>query len=599
MLIQPPKRDVLHQCPRTNRRNPLTTGPPTLPFGSWGQKTFSRAIRVHGVFGGGDAIARHAIPRCPGTAWLWQDVATYLSAQARRAVEKYGAENVVVASLTRAAAEEVAGRDTGIPSKNVSTLHAHAYRALEHPEVADVPEGFADWNRFVGAGPLQIRTGLSVDLEGMPAEAFSYMSDGEVLLNEYGIERNRMTDRETWRPRLREFAERWETWKQKTGRMDFTDLIEQALRTVPRLPNDPAVFMLDEAQDLSKLEMALARKWGEQTEHFVVVGDQDQAIFSWRGADPEAFISGETASQHVLSQSYRVPRAVHEYAVNWIERIETREPVAYEPRDFDGDVQLARSTWTRPEALIAQAVQKTEEGKSVAFLATCAFMLEPLIRILREKGVPFHNPLRPTQGAWNPMRSAYRVLAFLRPDSDAWGAEARDWDWSDLRAWTEPLIARGVMTRGSKSLIESKLIEDKFGDSEAEALVSASQAFSLFEPEHHSAILDLNLEWWESKLRAKKKQTYAYPLEIVRRRGVKALKEEPKISVGTFHSYKGGEVDCAIVFPDISRRAAEEIRKPGGREAAIRLFYVAFTRAREGLYICRPDAAHYLVLPDP
>lgn len=538
--------------------------------------------------------AEHRVYGPPGTGKT-----TYLSEQARRAADKYGAENVVIASLTRTAAEEVAGRDTGIPPKNVSTLHAHAYRALDHPDVADVPEGFADWNRFIGSGPLQIRADISVDLDGMPAEALGYMSDGELLLGEYGIERNRMTERETWRPRLREFAERWEDWKRESGRMDFTDLIAAALREIPKLPNAPSVLMLDEAQDLSKLEMALARQWGEQTDHFVVVGDPDQNLYEWRGSDPAAFSAVEAASEHILSQSYRVPRAVHEYAVAWIEKIETRAPVDYEPRDYDGAVDLARATWTHPDVLVKQAVEQMDEGKSVMFLTSCTFMLEPLVRLLREKGVPFHNPYRIKQGAWNPMRSAYRVLAFLRPDPEAWGEESHDWSWADLRAWTEPLLAKGVMTRGSKTLIEAKLIEDKFGDSDADVLVDVEQAFSFFEEEHHVPVLDLDLDWWESKLRAKKKRTYAYPLEVVRRRGVQALREEPKLIVGTIHSVKGGEADVVYVFPDISRRAAEEARKPGGRESAIRQFYVAFTRAREQLYICRPEAQHYLILPDP
>jgi hypothetical protein len=40
---------------------------------------------------------------------------TYLARQAQRAVTEHGNDSVVIASLTRAAAAEIAGRDTGIP----------------------------------------------------------------------------------------------------------------------------------------------------------------------------------------------------------------------------------------------------------------------------------------------------------------------------------------------------------------------------------------------------------------------------------------------------------------------------------------------------
>lgn len=51
---------------------------------------------------------------------------TYVARQVQNAVAKVGAGNVFVASFTRAAAAELAGRDMAAPC---ATLHAHAYRA--------------------------------------------------------------------------------------------------------------------------------------------------------------------------------------------------------------------------------------------------------------------------------------------------------------------------------------------------------------------------------------------------------------------------------------------------------------------------------------
>jgi len=59
--------------------------------------------------------------------------------------EHWGGENVVALSHTRAAAQEIAGRDHSLPDHNIGTLHAMAYRALGRPEVADEPSRLAEF----------------------------------------------------------------------------------------------------------------------------------------------------------------------------------------------------------------------------------------------------------------------------------------------------------------------------------------------------------------------------------------------------------------------------------------------------------------------
>ena len=109
-------------------------------------------------------------------------------------------------------------------------------------------------------------------------------------------------------------------------------------------------MFVDEAQDLDLLEMSLIRKWGTQTESLYIVGDPDQAIFTWRGADPTAFTAAEIPQENrqVLAQSYRVPVAVHAQAVRWISRVQGREPVEYRPRDHEGEVRSLDATWKHP-----------------------------------------------------------------------------------------------------------------------------------------------------------------------------------------------------------------------------------------------------------
>ena len=75
---------------------------------------------------------------------------------APNAAEKFGAENVVISSLTKTAAAEIGSRGLSIPEENIGTLHAIAYRALDRPVIAE--SKIEEWNE---AEPLYAMSGAS------------------------------------------------------------------------------------------------------------------------------------------------------------------------------------------------------------------------------------------------------------------------------------------------------------------------------------------------------------------------------------------------------------------------------------------------------
>lgn len=511
-------------------------------------------------------------PGCGKTTWL--------SRQVRRAWE---ADNrVMVCSLTRTAAAEVAGRDLPIDKQAIGTLHAHAYHSLQagRLEIADDAGHLAEWNQ---AHPdLQLSGGRSLDednssISGQPTEA-------DALYLGYHNARAKMLLRNEWPGGVQRFAQVWDAWKREQGFWDFSDLLEVALSQVDEAPGHPDVIFADEAQDFSKLEMSLLEKWGQAAGRLIIVGDPWQSLYEWRGADSR-LIFPDREIDMVLAQSYRVPQAVHAAAVKWISAMPGWSPIEYLPTAAPGCVQPVTATWEQPE-LAADIIERTiTDGASVMYLAATARMLQPMLSVLRQRGVPFGNRFRTREGAWNPLRprqnavtAAQRLAAFLRLGYEG------EWTKHDVLTWGKAVKATVTLPSGSWKKTEAALnnLPDR-------AVIEQGLWDALVGPEAIEASMTADCQWWLDHLLASRRPTADYPAAIAKHRGYQALIDDPLVTVGTVHSVKGGEADVVLVCPDVSVPGALEwAASDDGKAAIYRLFYVAMTRAKESLYILRP-----------
>jgi DNA helicase-2/ATP-dependent DNA helicase PcrA len=519
---------------------------------------------------------------------------TSLTRQIRRAVDRFGADSVLVTSFSRGAAAELAGRDLPISSDRVGTLHSHCWHALGGPEIAEA--NVDDWNKdhWSLAMTPQKQQGKMEGDEGIDGDTETERNGDQELqrLNRF---RGMMQPRQAWPSDLLRFERLWTEYKQANGLLDFTDLIETAFRDCYTAPQNPSVIFADEAQDLNRMQLSLVRKWGERASYFIVAGDDDQTIYSFTGATPEAFLKPDIPEDHkiVLKQSYRVPRAVHRFAENLIGSVKVRQPKEYLPRPADGACERLSKvdTYTRPEyEILKTATQHIERGQSVMFLASCSYMLRPIIAVLRKHGIPFHNPYRRSNGFWNPLRigqrasTPSRILAFLIGHPD-YGDEHRAWTHGDLALWAELLEAKGILRQGMKSRLKA---------GEAARPLTIDHLSAIFEPDAMESLMAAwdgghraMLEWWAARLTKDARKRTEFPIHIARKRGPQALVDEPKIVVGTIHSVKGGERDVVYLFPDLSQAGDAQYARGGGpRDSVVRQFYVGVTRARECLYIC-------------
>jgi DNA helicase II / ATP-dependent DNA helicase PcrA len=492
---------------------------------------------------------------------------TQLARWIQQTVERHGPDSLIVASFTRAAARELAGRHLPLDRERLGTLHHHARRALGNPEIVG-REHLREWNAAHPDWALS---------DGWAAEELSDYADSQAYGNRglarWNVQRARepgVQPADAGRDRV--FAQRWTAWKRERGLMDFTDLIEQALERAPAAPGEPLVGFFDEVQDFTALELALVRHWAARMQYVVLAGDDDQCIYQFKGSTPEAFLDPPVDADHkrVLEQSYRLPRAVHAYAEQWIGRLRRREPKVYQPRDAEGQVRRIYRRLDQADVLFPMIGEALETHDRVMVLVSCGYMFrvyeDNLLAALRGAGVPFHNPYCTQQRAWNPLRddnrTVQRLLAYLRDP----------WTGQDLARWAKLVKAEGVFHHGAKGDAEDL---DETTPLEREALGEWLTDAAL------AGSAERSTRWLLEHATADAQKKLAYPLAVLRRGGVAALTAPPKLILGTIHSVKGGEADCVLLFPDLSPNAYLE----GDWDAQIRQWYVGMTRAREALWL--------------
>ena len=90
-------------------------------------------------------------------------------------------------------------------------------------------------------------------------------------------------------------------------------------------------MLVDEAQDLSKLEWQVISKIARNTEELVLVGDDDQSIYGWKGSDARIFQKWPCKKECVrsLPKTYRLPPAIYKvvmkiqgrYNIDWVQNL--------------------------------------------------------------------------------------------------------------------------------------------------------------------------------------------------------------------------------------------------------------------------------------
>jgi DNA helicase-2/ATP-dependent DNA helicase PcrA len=353
--------------------------------------------------------------------------------------------------------------------------------------------------------------------------------------------------------------ERYEVEKRRRGVVDFDDLL---LRCVAALRDDTAFaaaqrwrfrhLFVDEYQDVNPVQAALLAGWRGEGTDLCVVGDPNQAIYSWNGADP-AYLSDFTAREPAativrLDDNFRSSPQVIATASAVLAAGGVRSELR--AHRADGPVPTVRAFATdRDEARgVARAVRgKHRPGTSwsrIAVLARTNAQMALLEEAFREAGIPFR-----VRGG-----GAFLQLPEVRAALDA------------LRRASGPLATRMV----DLEIAARATDEDTAGPTEERRAVLAELVRLARE---HLAI-DANatvehfLTWLSTALGNDVGDT-----------------RSDAVDLATFHAAKG--LEWPVVFLVGLEHGLVPIghaRTDGGIDEERRLLYVAVTRAEDELH---------------
>lgn len=515
----------------------------------------------------------------------------------------------------------------------LTTFHALGARLLrEFHEEAGLPRGFVIWDRDDSTRALKrLLEGLGMG-DTTPRSVLSAISrkkgDG-MSAHEY--------EGETKTYREQAIARAWKAYEavlKEEGALDFDDLL---LKTLSLLRKNQAVLeklrarwthiTIDEYQDTNKSQYEIARLLAGERRNLCVVGDTDQNIYSWRGADIEHLLSFEETFPGtkvvLLEQNYRSTRTILAAANAAISKNRRRKPKNLftendtgEPIGFFGGRNEIDEAW-----FVGQTIRKEIENgtppREIAILYRENFQS----RVLEEALLSFQIPYRVLGTRFFERAEVKDTLSYLRA---ALNPQSKN-DMARIiavpprgigKVTLDKMLAGEPLPKAASAKVEAfKKILEKIKYA-IETLPAAEAVRYAAEESGIEAMLKKDEEEGQERLGnirelmnlAVRYDTEAPPAGIERLLEEAALQsdqdsmdtakvhgrnDQNAVSLMTVHASKGLEFDTVFItgleqglFPSI--REGDPSASFGAsrdEEEERRLFYVALTRARKRLFL--------------
>lgn len=561
------------------------------------------------------------------------------------------ADRILLLTFTNKAAKEMMGRVTDLIGQDMSelwggTFHSIGHRVLRrHSETLGFNRSFTIQDREDAKGLVNACIAeAEIDVKATRFPKPDVVGDiGSLAINKQQTVREVIEARYPWfeplSAQIEDVLTRYTARKQAQGLMDFDDLLVLWLKLLKEHEEVRELYqkrfqfvLVDEYQDTNQLQAELIDLLGERYKNVMVVGDDSQSIYSWRGANYE----------NIIEFPKRYPKAqVYKIETNYRSTPEilklANAAIAANTRQFAKELAASRGPGEKPvlavcsaadeqAAFVAQrALELREEGielNDMAVLYRSHFHALEMQLELTRRNIPFSitSGIRFFEQAhikdvtsylkWlaNPRdEQAFKRLALMLPGVGGKTA-MKLWD-QFLTAHTDATPMAETLQRCAAVPKKAKVPWAQFSATvsqlESEPVVGdAGKMIELIVEAGYDAYVEANYDKAPQRLddieqlgvfarQYETLETFLAELALltnVEAEQDRAEEDDEKIRLSTIHQAKGLEFKvvfvvmlCDGMFP--SNRSLDSL---DGEEEERRLFYVAITRAQDELYLSYP-----------
>ena len=275
--------------------------------------------------------------------------------------------NVLAVTFTNKAAGEMARRvdgllaPVGVRAPLIATFHSACVRILRsHGKSIGLPSHFTIYDEDDRAALVKesMKEGELAEKGFTPsiaAHRISYLKNqmqsvADVLREARG----------PWEQKLALVYSRYEKRLRETGGVDFDDLLLLVVKLLSESPDVLAWYrgrwrhvLVDEYQDTNRAQYRIIRLLTSEHGNITVVGDPDQSVYKWRGADIRNILDFEEDYPGTkvvrLEQNYRSTQRILALAAGVISHNQQRKDKTLWTRNPQGDRARVYRAWDEHE----------------------------------------------------------------------------------------------------------------------------------------------------------------------------------------------------------------------------------------------------------
>ena len=313
--------------------------------------------------------------------------------------------NIMALTFTNKAAKEMKERAEALigPDANdlvVSTFHSFSVRLLK--TYSDRIGYGRNFNIYDVDDQKSIITKIKKELnikndEVSPVKIANRLS----TLKEQGIgieELESQVDTRIYSNRIfRDIYKKYDETLKANNAMDFSDLLLNAKRlledpyVLERVQNRYKYIVVDEYQDTNDIQYEIISKIAEKYKNICVVGDEDQSIYAFRGANINNILNFERDYKNAfvakLEQNYRSTKTILDTANELIKNNKSSKGKKLWTNGEKGEkikVFSAPTVYDEAEFIVNEIKAKTKDGKQYKDM-TILYRTNSQSRVLEEK----------------------------------------------------------------------------------------------------------------------------------------------------------------------------------------------------------------------